>query len=232
MRTLDRLDEMIANAKQISGVGERAEKAAAILASGELVFQYYQGQTDVWICRSLKTFEPYTVSHKGLACTCSDFAAPRTERLGKLCKHRLAVMFAVKLRNESLYEITEQLRGAQGGRLRIDLHYGTPQLYFVNGFHVFGQPEVRLEHPASRGLGWHRFQIDPLDVAQALCTIGWSVTANVKQKAMIHSWTLAPGGDERTSLAVMRGQAGNSIELTEQRKRLEELDSIQDLMYT
>lgn len=231
MQTLERLDEMVTKASQIGGIGERAEKAAEIYLSGGLTFQRYHNQVDEWLYRSSSTLGPYTVSHIGGTCGCSDFNAPRPPRLGKLCKHRLAVMLAIKLRNESLYEITQQLRGANGGKLRVELFYGAQSLYFVNGFHVFGQPEVRLEHPASRGFGWYRFQVDPVDVAKALAAIGWGVSANVKQRGLTHTWSLAPGVDEVMSLAVIRGMAGNAQEVMKQRERFEELDAIQDFMY-
>lgn len=231
MHTLERLEEMVEKASQIDGIGERAEKAAEIYLSGGLTFQRYHNRVDEWLYRSPSRLEPYTVSHIGGTCGCSDFNAPRPPRLGKLCKHRLAVMFAIKLRTESLHEITQQLRGASGGRLRIELFYGENQLYFVNGFHIFGQPEVRLDHPASRSFGWYRFQVDPLDVAKALGTVGWGVTMNTKQRGLAHTWSLAPGVDEAMSLAVIRGMAGNARERRDQNARLAELEVIEDLYY-
>lgn len=231
MRTIERLDEMVAKASQIDGIGERAEKAAEIYLSCGLTFQRYHNQVDEWLCRSSSTLEPYTVSHIGGTCGCSDFNAPRPARLGKLCKHRLAIMFAIKLRNESLAEIARRLQDAPGGKLRIEVVYGENTLYFVTGVHIHGTPEIPLEHPISRGWGWYRFQVDPLDVAKALGTVGWGVTMNTKQRGLAHTWSLAPGVDEAMSLAVIRGMAGNARERRDQNARLAELEVIEDLYY-
>lgn len=237
MQTIERLDEMIEKAKLLPGVGERADRAADVFLDGGLVFQQYKfrqgkGSVDHWLYRSRELREPYTVSHAAKICNCADGFAPRDERYGKLCKHRLAVMYAIKLRDESLAEIADQLPGESGGMLRVTLIYGDSRtLYYVNGYRVNGNVEARLEHPKSGGLGWYQFQVDPIDVAKALAKVGWGVGSNTKQKGFSHTWVLAPDISEAMSLSVMRGVAGNVQERRDQNARFAELEAIEDLYY-
>jgi hypothetical protein len=228
--TLTSLDNMVANAAKM-GIGDRADKAAAIYLgeTGTLSYLGYAGKMDHWHYGNNEGHN-YTISYAGKICTCADSAAPRHEQLGKLCKHRIAVMFAIKIRDAGLAEIAHMLNCAEGGLLTVDIYYGEYQTYTVSAVRANGGASVKLEHPKSLGVGWYRFQIDPIDVAKALGSIGWGVSANTKQAGFAHTWTLASQVDFRTSLSVMRGMAGNVVDEKRAQGREAELESISDLV--
>lgn len=230
MNTLERLDQMVVNAKRIDGVGERADRAADLYLAGKVRLVCVRRGEDEWQADS-GAAEKYIVSVARKSCNCFDTSAPRPA-LGKLCRHRLAAMFAAKLRTESLAEIGVLLANshAASGVIKVALYYGEYPMMFVDGFRISGHFAIDLEHPQSGGLGWHRFQVVDEYMADALAKVGWGVTANVKQKGLRHNWLIAPGVDRATSLAALRGVAVNVTEERQQRKRFEEIEAVADLV--
>lgn len=227
MQTLTKLDQMDAKARDLAGPS--ADWAIDLYLSGDLLFQEYHHGADVWTVRGLD-HEPYTVSFRDKVCTCPDRNATRHPTLGKLCKHRVAVMYAIRLRDDGLAELVAMLDGATGATLRLTVNYGQPQQYWLEAIRIHGQREIVLSHAAQMDDNWHRFQFDPTDLDAALAKVGWGVDANTKQRGVTHTWTLAPGVDSETSLLVMRSMAGNSRANIEQRARLATLETAETVL--
>lgn len=116
--------------------GDRAQAAAEYVANGKVEFRGESPFTgdDHWVVNG---------HHCSLAgdCECRDSLAPHDERFGRLCKHRLAVMFQIKLDRERLAALEAALAG--GGEIVLE----------VRTYYAYAD---NLDMQRTRLVGWRR----------------------------------------------------------------------------
>lgn len=218
----DRLSEMAAKAAarwpglryrrpQADGYADRAEAAADLVRRGLVEFR---GDLPISGCDDWQVSD-HRASFRGQTCTCSDVGAPVDPKLGRLCKHRLAVMMAMRLRQDSdamLAQIIQQ--AADRGTERVTL--GTVRIY---GDHGHDADTYTLASYRERGRGQVNVSGDgrepvrflDADLYRVLTATGWRVAGQQRQAG--YQWDLylepapaaRPGGDPDAAEAVRSG---------------------------
>ena len=220
----ERIAQLITDAQAaIPGLGNRAEKAADLVST---VFALgKQSGVDWW-----QVDTTHRVSIAGKVCDCHDahYGAPTQDKNGKpigpICKHRLAVMFEIKLRKQNgdaLAAILTQIRDAGGaGRLYVHVdHTGTgrPDEWAVKGYFIPGQSKVMLgDFPAD----WLAIGADEL--VAALVVAGLRVTDKPRGVGREYIWMLAPAVPEDANEDIRIGVLGSMDASWVERKQREE----------
>jgi hypothetical protein len=149
--------------------GSRADKAAEIVQDGQLL---YLGETslgdDHWDVDGHQVMGEY--------CDCEDRYAPVAPGHGRLCKHRLAVMFQQRLDARSLDAIEAILRQAGGDEIVLEV-----QTYYRGDLHL---QTSNLVGYRLAGQKWVRFGPDE--------TISFRVR-DLEKIMYAHGWRIAPG---------------------------------------
>jgi hypothetical protein len=119
-------------------------------------------------------------SFEGRFCDCRDSLAPRDIKLGKLCKHRLAIIFTLKLQREDHTAALEQIFAGAGHQVTLKVR----TLYAYDGARrtTCRLAGSRLDEGNWRTLDAYEdelpFRIDDLDYV--LARLGWSAVPGVK----------------------------------------------------
>lgn len=194
------------------GPANRAEAAADIVRRHQCKYIGQEYGADWWSCGQ------YRVSIQDGSCQCQDSAAPH-DSLGRLCKHRLAAMFMIKLENGHMARLVELLEGCPSDKivLSIDVLFGDrSNTYTVNGHRYDGSRWVEMAHA-------DRFPVTlPMFNAAARVT-GWVIGERpVKQKGFVHYFTMVRVGignsdgaswslDSMTGATIDRLEAGDRM---------------------
>lgn len=188
------LDQLVADAEErfpglIRADGtSRAFDAAQLVRDGAVRRTYGVGGADAW------RVGRYDVSVRAKSCTCADSSAP-IHNGGKLCKHRLAAMFAVRRGTTPTDVIANILAGAKGDRvtLRADVYFhDSGRSYWLSGHHYPGEPWQRYA-PGDR------VQFSERDFQRALEGAGWALSQRpVKQGMSMHYLIERASADQGT----------------------------------
>ncbi|MCU0843083.1 MAG: hypothetical protein MUC79_15405 [Thiobacillaceae bacterium] len=213
MQPDDRLSEFAAKAlvawpglsyrqpQQPEGYTHRGEAAADLVRRGLVEFRHDLPVSgyDEW------QVGDHRASFRGQTCTCSDVGAPVDPKVGRLCKHRIAIMMAMRLRKDAdglLAQIIQQ--AAANGAERVTL--GTMRIYADRGhdadtytltsYRERGRGQVNVG-----GDGQEPVRFKAADLHRILLATGWRVAGQQRQPG--YQWDLYlepgrpawPGGD-------------------------------------
>ena len=151
--------------------GSRAQKAVEIIAANRVVWKgELPSGVDMWRVGD----NEHEVSFIGRHCACEDAYAPVVEGVRvecgevanvidapcRLCKHMLAVIFAMTRREEGMKFLAEMIRDAErmgAGQIMLN-----PRVWFAYGdgaqecvfaaYRIEGLPEIEIEEPFSFGI--------------------------------------------------------------------------------
>lgn len=203
--------------------GSRAHAAAEIVAAGEITdLGVMPSGIDYWQCGN------YQISIRGKRCDCHDNAAP-VHDAGKLCKHRLAAMFVVKMRQCTQNALDELLSAARGDTLtlKIAVIYGeTGRAYTMAGHRNDGHEWITYSQA-------HKYDIAPDQFERTLQRHGWRINGRpVKQGGLNYNYFLARiGSDAETEPEyTIHASDVRRVEREEQEKRFKEIEIGQELM--
>lgn len=169
--------------------GSRAEAAADIVRRHAIEYLGEQGGRDYWRC------DGYHCSIRG-ECTCRD-RAPLDPNGRKLCKHRLAAMFAHKMRQER--GLVAILRGVQGERITL-----TVQVLFADNGRQYTLDRYRADGVETVLDYAERVRFTADELTAACRVAGWGMTdAPVKLPGYSHRYILRRGAEMAHSAAEM-----------------------------
>lgn len=189
----ERIAQMVEDArKAIPHLNTRADKAADLLST--VFFLGKQSGVDWW-----QVGDDHRASYAGKTCSCTDSKedAPRHDKNGKyigpVCKHRLAIMFEMKIRKqnaETLAAILSRVKDAGGAaKLYVSVAYtgiGRPDEWAVKGYFIPGSSRVMFgDFPSD----WLAIGADEL--VQALVVAGLRVIGKQKSVGRDYVWSLA-----------------------------------------
>jgi len=169
----------------IPGLGNRLDSAVELSRTANYLGEQFN--VDWWIV------DGHKCSIKGHTCSCNDNSAPVLKKTGKVCKHRLAVMFATKLRKENGQELTrilDGIAGSQGGRLYVNVTFnepGVPDRWRIKGYFVEGSTRKML---GSTPEDW--LEIGVPELIDALDLAGLQITQKTRQAGFDFVWWLSP----------------------------------------
>ena len=194
--------------------GSRAQAAAEIVELKAIYEAGIVSGVDYW-----KVGE-YTTSIVGGSCTCADYAPLANGK--KLCKHRLAAMFIRKMQQSNECRLAEILNVASEAiTLRVMVIYGLGRKYSLAGYRYAGRTWVKFENRED--------YIDFTDsqFEKAMVAAGWAMVQRpVKQPSMYYHYFLERG-EQKFGL---NDTASNVLERKQLNKRMDELESIRDLI--
>lgn len=166
----------------------------------------------------------YTCSVRGGTCQCADYSAP-THNNGRLCKHRLAVMFRVKLSRSMTDRLAHILAAAPTDTitLRIEVIYTRAgRIYKLAGHHYPGLPWSR--YPSDEA---HEITADLFE--RVLRRAGWSLDGPpARQPGRYYHYFLVRGLDGTGHLHDLAVQDQERIAQT---ARLREVEQTLDLLH-
>jgi len=201
MDRVTRLLEMVAKANQMfpglvykeggrNAKGSRAAAAMDIVLAGGVRFvaDLPVSGIDEWAVGE------HRCSYRSGQCSCQDRKAPQDGRLGKLCKHRLAVMFVKKLNSSTLEPLRRVLAQAElGVTLVVDRYYNDdgPDQYRVKGWHGVDVERVELAYG-------DRVQVGESDMFRFLEEAGYRIEDQRKGMGFEYRYRLARFEDALT----------------------------------
>ena len=202
--------------------GSRARQAADIVDRKQIDLAGHQHGRDYW------RIGHYTTSIRGGNCTCMD-NAPQDDNGGKLCKHRIAAMFVVKLDGMKTLTLERIIReaGADELTLHVDVLFADagPQ-YTLAGYKYPSRAAVTLEYA-------ERIKFTERQLTDALNATGWTIAQRpTKQRGYMFHYYLArieslPGTAPAWTLAAASYE---QVEWKEQAARFKELQTVNDMI--
>lgn len=198
------------------GIGSRAQSAGDFVSAHMVKFLGYQGGSDYWQVNG------QTVSLAAGTCTCSDTHAPRDDRGGKLCSHRIAAQFRKTLGQQN--GIAAILASAPADLDRItlfvDVFYAdSGRQYTLTGYRMAGTVEY------SHG---ERVEFIEAEFNAALRAHGWSMTqAPSRQKGIRYYYLLSRGTEGAVGLNALTSQDAETIRQRGVMAQLHTVDQMQ-----
>lgn len=199
------------------GHATRAHAAAEIVQSGQIDFLGYTfGGDDYW------QIGEYTCSKSAGACNCKDFSAPAVNN-GRMCKHRVAAMFVIKLQMAAMDRLKTLMAEAPDGELtiRVDVIYlDKGREYRLCGHHY---PGHRWEtYPYEE---WYTFTDKLFEIT--LRRAGWGLKCLPTRKSgYSYNYFLSRGIEEGYRLNNMAAQ---DVDREAQAKRFREIKTVIDM---
>lgn len=192
----------------------RAEEAAEFLNRQAVECLGYQGGRDYW------RVGERTCSIKG-GCTCPDSQAPLDPNGRKLCKHRLAAMFAYKLRQTHGIARILQDAPADSVTLTVQVLYADHgRQYTLAGWRYPGHEPTTLNYA-------ERVRFTENEFMDALQEAGWGMPdCPVRGNALTYRYILQRGAAIAWSAGAMAAQ---DVDTRTQRQRMREIAVAADM---
>ena len=192
--------------------GSRAQQAAELVVKQQVQqIEASSGKKDLW------RVGDHTCSISSGNCTCLDELAPLDDKGGKLCKHRIAAMFAFKLRQA--HGIEAVLRSASGNQVTLIvqvLFTDHGRQYTLSGWRSQGQTAT-LEYA-------ERIRFTEREFSDALAAAGWGMTQRpVKQAGMTYHYIVTRGAELCWAAGAM---TGDDVDRLTQHRRMEEIAAL------
>lgn len=165
--------------------GSRAEAAAQLVEDAQVTFLgELPSGLDVWEVNG------HRCSHAGQSCDCYDHLAPLDDKLGRLCKHRMAVMFQIKLERAEYVRLEQIFAQAKNEvKLEVRVTYRGDLAYQVSrvcGLRIDEGDWQRMQ------LRDEEIQIRVAELGRMLHRHGWRVQVGSRVNVQRHA-----GGRER-----------------------------------